>query len=504
MEFVASKEVWIVLVAFLALTIVSGVISTRKKMNDMTDYFVAGRNMPPLLVAFSVAATCQSGSQFIGVPGLSYLLGYAPLVGINLLAGIPGMILCNLILAKPMRYISEKFGALTVVDVLDVIYRDKQVRWIGSLTILVATLVYTVVQWVAVGTLFQTLLGSSYFVGVLIGFAIVGFYVSFGGQRSNIIIDTIQLFVMMFGCVTVLFFAVRICGGFTEMNLALKAVDPKLVTVSGTIGSWGIFSFMMLYLVGMLGQPHITTRFFTVKKTEMLKWVLGITVVAYSTTLFSPFAGLAMRALTQQGVVSALPKTDMAMPAFLAIATNPYIGGLIAAAAVAAIMSTASTFLVTASSTITRDLLEQVFRIDCSGNKGLRYGRWATIFVAAITFIIAVNPPDIVFWLGNAAWGMFAAALTPALLLGIRWRRATAQGAKTSMLLGLILALGLYILKITKIWILPLPIDTGVFSMFVSFAVFFIVSLATPNVEKEFLPKRISELEQGSLAKVSV
>ena len=107
-----------------------------------------------------------------------------------------------------------------------------------------------------------------------------------------------------------------------------------------------------------------------------------------------------------------------------------------------------------------------------------------------VSGLIALDPPDTVWFIGNAAWGAFAAVFTPALVLGLRWRRATKQGAITSMWVGLILIFGLRALTYSGIWTWPLEIDMSACVLIATFLVHIVVSLTTPEQEKEWMPRK--------------
>lgn len=108
---------------------------------------------------------------------------------------------------------------------------------------------------------------------------------------------------------------------------------------------------------------------------------------------------------------------------------------------------------------------------------------------------MAIKPPDLVAWLGNAAFGFFAAGLGPALVAGIRWRRANKQGALISIVTGGGLSLILYFLKVTG-KIAP-KLDTGAIAFLLSIAVLIIVSLVTPYQERKALPDKKRAVQES-------
>lgn len=119
--------------------------------------------------------------------------------------------------------------------------------------------------------------------------------------------------------------------------------------------------------------------------------------------------------------------------------------------------------------------------------KSLWVARIGTLIIAAVSVLISIKPPDLVAWLGNIAFGFFAAALAPALVAAFRWRRANWQGALASMVVGGGLEIILSWLKTAKIYVTKM--DPGAISFLVSIAVLVIVSLITPQQKRDILPK---------------
>jgi Na+/proline symporter len=340
------------------------------------------------------------------------------------------------------------------------------------------------------GLMFQTLLGTSYATGLIVGVVLVGGYCTFGGQTGNIYNDAFQMVVMMIGGILVITLGFQHVGGFTAMNNTLAKARPEmLLPFSDTYGLsfWTFVSFFLLYAVGTVGQPQFTTRFYTIKKVDMLRWAPAIAASCYFVITFFLFAGMIYKAAVLQGKAPALTNPDLAVSQYIVTFMNPTMAGLVLAAAVAAIMSTVSTFIVVAASTVTRDILEQGMGKKLNESQGLLYSRVASIAICLLTVLLAIKPPDLIAWLGNAAFGFLSASLGPALVAGVRWRRANWQGALASMTIGGGLALVLYFMKTAKM-IAP-KLDTGAIAFLVSIVVMVVVSLMTSEQVRSALPQ---------------
>lgn len=479
-----------IVVVYMIVSVAVGLWAARRAASSR-DFYVSDRSVGPWVVAFSTTATTASGFFFLGLPGQAYTIGYQALIALPVNAML-AFVVAYALLAKPMRYVSEKFNAMTVPDIFRVAYHSKAVGMVATLFILIGTFTYLVSQWVGAGIMFQTLLGTTYGIGLLVGVIIIGFYCSMGGQLANLYNDAIQMVVMMIGSVLAVVIGMKQVGGFTEMNRTLTQVNPEMMQPFSNTFGLSIFMFLswwLIYAVGYVGQPQVVTRFMTIKKAGMLRWAPAISAVSYFFITFILFVGMIYRAGVAKGMVPAAANTDAVVPAFLTSMAPSWFGGVLMAAALAAIMSTVSTFLIVAASALIRDLFEQGLGVQLDEKKGLVYARFGTIILAAVSVVLAIKPPTAIAFLGNIAFGFFAAALGPALVAAFRWRRATWQGALASMIVGGGLSFVLSWLKTAKIYIPQW--DPGAIGMAASLVALVVVSLATPKQERQVLPKRV-------------
>ncbi|WLR50368.1 sodium/proline symporter [Bacillus tianshenii] len=472
-------------IIYLLLMFGIGLWST-KHQKDMGTFYIGGRSFGPWLIALAVSSTTMSGFGFVGLPGLVYENGYSIfMIGIFATGGI---FVSFLILAKPMRRITEKFGSLTIPDLLEIRYKSKAVRGITALAILGGAIGYQMAQYKALGNMLQTILGINYQMALLIGVTILTVYVVGGGIISAVWTDFIQMIIMVIGSLIVFIGGMNMVGGMTKMNTDLASINPDMVNAYHSTGSIGIFAFIsyfFIYMIGHQGQPHVVSKFYMIKKASMLKWACIIAASTYGITVLLWFAGLYARVMVSNGSMAAPASPDLVTPMFIQTFFHPVVAGLIFAAVMAAIMSTSEAFLLVASSSIVRDIYQQIIRKgeELPKTKELAYSRGVTLGVIALTFLLSLNPPDLVGWLGNASWGIFSASLVPVLSIGLLWKRATREAAIWSSALGLICSLGLYILKVKGIYVPKL--DTGALAMIISTVSFIGISLITKPQDSE-------------------
>ncbi|WP_245837358.1 sodium/proline symporter [Virgibacillus phasianinus] len=482
----------ILLIGVLYLLVIMGIgLYSMKHQKDMDTYYTGGRRFGPWLVALAVSSTTMSGYGFIGLTGLVYANGYPVfMIGIFATAGI---FVSFLILAKPMRKIAEKFGSMTIPDILEVRYNSKAVRGITALAILGGAIGYQMAQYKALGNMLQTVLGVNYELALFIGVAILTVYVVAGGMISAVWTDLIQMIVMVVGSLIVFIGGMKMVGGMNQLNAEVSAINPDMVNAYHTAGPIGIFAFIsyfFIYVIGHQGQPHVVSKFYMIKKVSMLKWACVIAASTYAITALLWFVGLYTKVMVERGEMAAPSSPDLVAPLFIENFFHPVVAGLIFAAVMAAIMSTSEAFLLVASSSIVRDIYQQIYKKGekIPQKKELALSRWITLSVIVLTFLLSINPPDLVGWLGNASWGIFVASLVPVLSIGIYWKRATRIAAIWSSALGFVFSIGLYILKVKEIYVPAL--DTGAIALIISTVSFVGISLITKPEASQIFEKK--------------
>ncbi|RLE25069.1 MAG: hypothetical protein DRJ61_19490, partial [Acidobacteria bacterium] len=180
--------------------------------------------------------------------------------------------------------------------------------------------------------------------------------------------------------------------------------------------------------------------------------------------------------LVAHGRMIALVNPDQAAPQFLLSFTPPILAGMVFAGVLAAIMSTADSFLNIGSAAIVRDLPKAFGR---RVPNEFFWGRVAVVGIAGIAAVFAFLYQDLIALVGTFAFGTFAAALAPAVAIGLNWRRVTATAATASMATGMVVNLGLeFLSKQTFLdWLPSVSLKAGVLPAAVSLSASFTVLL---------------------------
>ena len=171
-----------------------------------------------------------------------------------------------------------------------------------------------------------------------------------------------------------------------------------------------------------------------------------------------------------------------------------WVIALVAAGGLAAALSTAAGLLLVISTAISHDLLKKTFAKGISDKQELFYARVAAATAIGIAGYLGIDPPGFVAQVVAFAFGLAAASLFPAILLGIFDRRMNKEGAITGMLAGLIFSFS-YIaffkfvapeMNTAEYWLFGIsPEGIGSIGAVINFTLAFVVSRLTPEVPAE-------------------
>lgn len=488
-----NVELWIVVIIYIVVTVVAGNISSSREKNAKGYYH---SELSSTVVALSCTGAAISGVAFIGTPGTTFTqgLGVAAACGAG---GVLGVVLANLLLGKPMRELHNICGSITITDLFVDAFDDKRFSCICIPVLLIVSTVFAAVQWQSIGTLLNTLLGINYIWAVLLGVVVVTLYTIFGGNKSTAVVGAVQVGVAMLACIYLVYIALKVSGtSFTGLNEQVKAIDSGFLNMTNAkLSAGAVISYILLYSLGSVGQPSIMVRYFQLSDPRLLPKTLLTGTVSMTITLLVPIVSLVMFVQVSNGNIPPLATVDSCVPAFIGTFCGPFAGGLLVSACLAAIMSTAGTLLINASSTLVKDIMLDWMHIDMAGNKGITYSRLATLSIIVISALIACFPSGGILQIGFAAFGAFGAVFGPSAVLALRWRRCTKQGAFSGMIAAFAVVAVQTVLNSTGVWVWPFQLHVGVVAMLINTVFCVAVSLATPAQEKPFMPPTRAQLE---------
>jgi SSS family solute:Na+ symporter len=419
--------------AYLLLLAAIGFWSYRHSGQDPVSYFLAGRGLGSLALTLTTLATLLSAFTFIGVPADAYTHG----IGIFLGVGVTTAFISGLFLWVGYRVwlAAQHFGFITPSEFFGHRFNSPLLALLYCLSALTFTAPYISIQIIGGARTLAAVLGEGipyWPLAVVVALVILG-YVLFGGSQAVVWTDVVQGIILILG-MGVAFVAVA----FSLGREAGSELDPWL-SLPGPQGRWswqGLLGNQLLFFMATPLFPQFFQRFYMARsahpfKTLMVVWPLLILLVFFPAALLGVWGRLAF---------PSLEKTDQIMPMMLQTLPSG-VAAVVITAALAALMSTADSQLLTASSLVTRDLVVTFFRRQLSPHQEELLGRWVVLGIGLASFAIALNPPGLIVEI--ATWSFQGnAMLFPVLIAGLYWKRATRAGAVAGALVSSGLTLG--------------------------------------------------------------
>ncbi len=491
----------VTIIAYLAMMVIIGVVYSRKN-KDVSDFYLGGRKLGPLVSAMSAEASDMSGWLLMGLPGVAYLTGGAE-AGWTAIGLAIGTYLNWLIVAKRLRVYSQKTGSITIPDFFSDRYHDKSKSLMGvaAAIIIIFFVPYTASGFSACGKLFSSLFGWDYHIAMIISAAIIILYTSTGGFLAASFTDLIQSIVMTIALISIVGFGISYAGGFNNVidNAKSMAGYFDLMNIynpetGGADKYTGLtIASLLAWGLGYFGMPHVLLRFMAVSDKNKIKlsrriasiWV----VISMAVAILIGFIG---NALSKNGTISTLDKSGSET---VVIKIAMYMGdkgialallaGLVFAGILACTMSTSDSQLLAASSSMSENLIKGVFKIKINEKQSMLIARAVLIVIAVLGVIIAWNEDSSVFKVVSFAWAGFGAAFGPVMLTALFWKRSNKYGALAGMIVGGVMVF------VWKFLISPLGGAFAIYELLPAFLAalltIIVVSLVTKAPEKEVI-----------------
>lgn len=446
----------VVLGLYVSILFLIGIIASRR-VKSMSDFYVGGKKLGFLAVAFSARATGESGWLLIGLTGMGALSGlsaYWVVVG-----EVLGVAISWWFMAKKFKRKTDEYGAITVPDYLESHFKSTKhtIRVVASVILSLFVIIYVSSQIDVTGKAFETMVGMNYYWGAIVGFLIVLSYIFIGGFVAAVWSDLFQGVLMFLGLVLLPIVVYFSMDGTAGVVASLNQIDPALTNWFGTSEDpWFNVATMLGFAcigLGFLGSPQVYVRFMSIKNEAQIdkgKWV------AVFFTLLTDAAAVSIGILgriifTENGQDPEMILGGGAESVLSMLTDNflPYfVSAIYVAIVLSAIMSTIDSLLVIASSAIVRDFYQKIFRPDTLDEDLGPLSRKVTLVMAllalAIAMIIAVIAPNhTVFWLIIFGWSGIAASFCPVIILSLFWKGLSETGAIAAMIAGF-LSVGIF------------------------------------------------------------
>lgn len=515
-----------IILCTFALYIWIAVYNTAKQTSD---FYVAGRGIPPIFNGMAIGADWMSAASFIGMAGTIMLLGYDGLAYIMGWTG--GYLFLTILLAPQLR----KFGRFTVPEFIGDRFNSKAALIIAAICTIIISFTYSIGQLSGSGVVIGRLFEIDAKIGTMIGVVLIAFYAAFGGMKGITWTQVAQYIILIIAyLVPVIFMSLHLTSNplpwisYGEIVAKMGELDRELGIseyfapfTNGT--KWQFLALMFTLMCGTAGLPHVIVRFYTVGTMKAARWsgawaLVFIGLLYFSAPAYAAFARFILMTEVAGKKIAELPAwtqswidtgklgiadtngdgilqwlelkiaNDIVVMATPEIANlGVFVIGLVAAGAMAAALSTAGGLMISISSSFAHDIYYRIINPQATERKRLLVGRISIVVATLLAGLIALNPPGAITQIVAWAFALATGTFFPALVLGVWWKRANAKGTMAGMLVGLTVTL-LYIFsaKYGGFAILGI-IDTGagVFGAIAAFSTNIIVSLLTRPPSQE-------------------
>ncbi len=348
-----------------------------RTVRNSDQFFVGGRALGPgLLFGTFMAANIGAGST-VNATGLAYHHGWAAWWW-NGAAGIGTLVLALWVGPRIWRLASDR-GYLTVGDFLEDRF-SKDVRYIAAALIWIGSLSIYAGQIIGASAVLQRVGGVSKTAGAIIAVIIMTAYFASGGLLSAAWVNRVQLLVILSGFVLAVPFALGQAHG-----AGLATAVPGSTFLEGTAPGVG-WSMLFLMAPAFFLSPGLVQRAFSARDVRALRQGVGWSAVALMAFATLPVAlGLAGHALLPE--LASAPR-DQVLPAVLATAVPPLVGGLALAAVFSAEVSSADAVLYMLSTSGARDFYRGLIRPDASDADLLRVARGIAVVAGLLGFTL--------------------------------------------------------------------------------------------------------------------
>jgi sodium/proline symporter len=393
------------------------------------------------MLALSERATGESAWLLLGLTGFIYSQGVSGIwTGVGCLVGIT---IAWIVLAKRFRREAKKYGALTMPEYFSKKYprRAHTIRILSTLIIVFFFVFYVSAQFAGAGkTIYQTF-GLDPYWGQLISAGVILAYATVGGFVSVVAVDALQSILMITTLVvTPILLIGHLVAEPASVTTKLAEAGTGMSSLTGGLSGMtaGLLIFNNLaWVFGYLGgQPQLNARFMGMKDERNVEIGRNI-AVAWTVAAYAGVAVIGIGGVMLFGP-GAVDDAEMILPHILTSLFPEWLAALLLAGAVAAMVSTAQSMLLVASSSVSQDVYKGILKKgEADDRRVLLLSRSATLVVGVLALVLALTTSKLIYTIVSYAWAGIGCSFAPAILLSFYWPRFGSSGVVTALIAGL-------------------------------------------------------------------
>lgn len=425
-----TSTVLVTLIVYKLILIGIGFYANKRTSNT-EDYFIGGRGLGPWIAAISSAASASSAWTLLGMSGAAYSMGVSAIWIVP--AVVLGYCFNWLWLAPKLQAKAEQEKSVTLTELLakGSGRYTKPILWLCSFCIVFAFTFYIAAQFQAAGNTFASTFDVSMQTSILLGATIILIYTLLGGFWAVSITDTLQGLLMVFASILLPVAALLSIGGPSELWLQMQqSFDSTQLQLAGPYTGWLAIAFVIGLLgigLGNPGQPHVVNRMMALKNQKAAQQAkaiaIGWSIVVICGMLIVGWCAKVLLAPITNNEQALLDVTNLLFP--------PIFAGIIIAAILSAIMSTADSQLLVSASAISYDIADNK-----NNNNSLLYSRLTVVVMCLISMLLALYAPADIFSRVLFAWNALGAAFGPLLIVKLMSKSISGRWAFMAIFSG--------------------------------------------------------------------
>jgi SSS family solute:Na+ symporter len=456
---------------------------TKRQADSMADFYLAGRSLGLLVLFLTLYATQYSGNTLFGYTGKTYRIGFEWTVSILFMFSI---IIGYMLFAPRLVVLARAEGFITPGDYISYRFKSRALTLLSTTMMIYALCNYTLAQLKAMGAAVEGITNgavpSAY--GIVALAIIMVIYETLGGMRSVAWTDVMQGIVLLIGfALLVIIVPTQLGGGLESVVQRLREIDPSKVQVPDGQGNNTWISYVFLLGCGAAIYPQAIQRLYASRSLAVLKRSLMLMAfMPLTTTLIALVCGLTA-IVVLPGLESV--ETDQVLARVLALVMAESTLGywlvvVVFAAALAALMSTADSALLSISSMFTRDIYLPHIKPDSSETHLTWVGKVFSWIAVALLVAVAIGTEKTLVRLLELKFEVLI-QVVPCFFFGLYWKRLSGRVALLGMAAGLVVALVLT-------WSgnrLPWGFHAGVLGLFINAGVCAVGTWLAPDTSEE-------------------
>ncbi|MBS9778861.1 MAG: sodium:solute symporter family protein [Campylobacteraceae bacterium] len=459
-----------IVIAYLILMVLVGVYSSKRVSNN-EDFMVAGRNLGPVLMAGTLAATEIGGGSSLGVVAKSYGTWGLGASWYIITMGIAFVVL---------SFVAPKLRTAEVKTVPEYFRRryGKSAGLITAVIMIMPLIGLTAVQFIASATIVSVMLGLDFATSVTIVAIVVTVYSILGGLLAVALTDFIQVFLIVVGMALAIPFSLDLAGG---MSNVIANVPKETMSMFSGIDVPTVIGLIIMYIASFTVGQEAVCRFYAARDEKAA--VQGSIISAFINFIYAfipTILGIITLALINMdkldGALILKDGAKYALP-HLAMATMPaVIVGLLFAGIISATMSSADSDLLGAGSIFGNDIYKVYINKDATQEQIMKITKIVMLIVAFFGWVIAISNTKNIIGILMFSFTLRAAGAFFPYVFGLYWKKSSLEGTIASLIVGSVVVV---LIEHTSLSFFGLtPIIPGLLSSLVLFVGF---SLVKPN-----------------------